>query len=90
MNEGVPGRWYYEHAVSNETTLQQEQFRSSSWMNRRSFWVQKEYLLGAIGDAGFDIVLEQYDALGPRIASAMTKGYLYRTDRNLFVGIKSP
>ena len=40
--------------------------------NRRSFWIQREYLLQTIQEVGFDHVLEQYDALGENIVVAMT------------------
>ena len=46
-------------------------------------------MLEAIQAVGFDVVLEQYDSLGPGIADAMLQG-LYRTDsRGTFIGLKT-
>jgi hypothetical protein len=87
-NESVPGRWFTEFA--GDADFQgRENAKWASWDNRRSFWIQREHLLQAIQDVGFDLVMEQYDSLGPHIAEAMTCGY-YRTDsRGTFIGIKS-
>ncbi len=87
-NEGLPGRWYVEFA--NEAAFRnREATRWASWHNPRSFWIRREYLLQAIRDAGFDLVLEQFDGLGADLAHSMTEGY-YRTDeRGTFIGIKT-
>jgi hypothetical protein len=87
-NESVPGRWYREYA-SDARFRDRERYKWSAWDNRRSFWVQREYLLQIICEVGFDLVLEQYDSLGPRIADAMIGGF-YKTDsRGTFIGIKT-
>jgi cyclopropane fatty-acyl-phospholipid synthase-like methyltransferase len=87
-NEGLPGRWYSEFA-DEKSFSNREAAKWASWDNRRSFWIQREYLLQALKDAGFDLVMEQFDSLGPNIAESMTRGY-YRTDlRGTFIGIKT-
>ena len=87
-NEGLLGRWYTEF-VDDESFSKRETSKWSSWDNRRSFWIQREYLLQAIQDVGFDLVMEQFDSLGPNIAECMLHGY-YRTDmRGTFIGIKT-
>lgn len=87
-NEGLAGRWYTEFA-NDESFRRRETSKWTSWNNRRSFWIQREYLLQAIQDVGFDFVMEQFDGLGSNIADSMLRGY-YRTDRRgTFVGIKT-
>lgn len=87
-NESLRGRWFCEFA-DDAAFRNRESTTWAAWDNRRSFWIQREYLLQTIQDAGFDLVLEQYDSLGPDIAGAMTRGY-YRTDnRGMFIGIKT-
>jgi hypothetical protein len=87
-HEGLKGRWYVEYSNEDEF-LHREQCKWSAWDNKRSFWVQREYLLQAIGEVGFDLVFEQFDNLGPDVAETMLSGY-YRTDhRGTFVGIKT-
>ncbi len=87
-NESLRGRWYTEF-VSDAEFYNRKNAKWASWDNRRSFWIQREFLIQAIHDVGFDIVMEQYDHLGPNIANAMTFGY-YKTDkRGTFIGIKS-
>jgi len=87
-NEGLSGRWFTEFQDDN-SFAQREDHRWSAWDNRRSFWIQREYLLQAIQTAGFDVVLEQFDSLGPEIAETMLHGY-YRTDRRgTFIGLKT-
>ena len=87
-HEGLPGRWYSEF-LTDASFRNREGARWSSWDNRRSFWIQREYLLQAIHDVGFDVVLEQFDSLGSDIACAMTRGYYNTDSRGTFVGIKS-
>lgn len=87
-NEGLPGRWYSEFP-DEESFGNRENHKWSSWDNRRSFWIQREYLLQAIRDADFDLVMEGFDGLGNNIAAAMLSGY-YRTDTwGTFIGIKT-
>jgi 2-polyprenyl-3-methyl-5-hydroxy-6-metoxy-1,4-benzoquinol methylase len=87
-NEGLAGQWVTEFA-NDESFYRRETSKWASWDNRRSFHIQREYLLQAIQDVGFDFVMEQFDSLGPNIAESMLRGY-YRTHRRgTFVGIKT-
>ena len=87
-NEGLQGRWYQEFK-SDKAFQKRESSRWASWDNKRSFWIQREYLIGAIHKAGFDTVFEQFDSLGDDIAGQMCQGY-YKTDtRGTFIGLKS-
>jgi 2-polyprenyl-3-methyl-5-hydroxy-6-metoxy-1,4-benzoquinol methylase len=87
-NEGLVGQWFVEYK-NDKSFSRRETSKWASWDNRRSFWIQREYLLQAILDVGFDVVMEQFDHLGPDIAESMLRGY-YRTDhRGTFVGIKT-
>lgn len=87
-NEGLAGRWFTEFP-DNESFQRREVSKWASWDNRRSFWIQREYLLQVINEVGFDLVMEQFDSLRPNIAESMMHGY-YRTDnRGTFIGIKT-
>ena len=88
VNEGLPGRWVPEFR-SKRAFHDRANRRWASWDNRNSFWVQREYLLQAIRDAGFDLVLEQFDALGRDIGFEMTKGTYRSSSRSTFIGMKS-
>jgi hypothetical protein len=86
-NEALQGCWYPEPA--DELRFKdQGTDRWSSWDNRRSFWVRREYLFQAIRDVGFDMVLEQFDGLGPDIVGSMLHGYYRSDDRGTFIGVK--
>lgn len=87
-NEGLMGRWYTEFQDS-QAHDKRDTAKWSSWDNRRSFWVQREYLLQALRDAGFDLVLEQYDGLGENIAASMLGGVYKEDRRGTFIGIKT-
>jgi SAM-dependent methyltransferase len=87
-NEGLPGRWMPEFR-NRRAFVDRENRRWASWNNKHSFWIQREYLLQALRDAGFDLVLEQFDALGPNIASEMTVGSYRTSGRSTFIGIKT-
>lgn len=87
-NEGVPGRWSPEYR-SERAFRDRENRRWASWNNRKSFWMQREFLLQAIRDAGFDLVMEQFDNLGADIAFEMTKGVYRSSGRSTFIGIKT-
>ena len=87
-NEGLRGSWDQEFA-DEESFMKRETERWSSWDNRRSFLIQREYLLQAIKDSGFDIVLEQFDSLEPSIVESMLKGYYHTQKRGTFIGIKA-
>jgi SAM-dependent methyltransferase len=87
-NEGLPGRWLPEFR-SKRAFLDRANRRWASWNNKQSFWIQREYLLQAIRDAGFDLVLEQFDSLGRNIALEMTEGSYRTSSRSTFIGIKT-
>jgi hypothetical protein len=87
-HESLLGRWYEEYR-DDADFHGQALAKWASWDNRHSFWIQREHLLQAILDSGFDLVMEQFDSLGPHLAHAMTSGY-YRTEsRGTFIGIKT-
>ncbi len=87
-HEGLEGRWYTEFEQA-PTAEQREEAKWSSWENSRSFWPRREFLLQAIRNAGFDLVLEQFDSLGPGIAESLINGE-YKTDCcGTFIGIKT-
>jgi len=87
-HDGLTGRWYREYdGEFDEAVL--DSARWTSWKNGKSFWPTREALLQAILDAGFDLVLEQFDGLAPRIDMAMKPGGQYVDFcRGTFVGIK--
>ncbi|HEY0746137.1 MAG TPA: class I SAM-dependent methyltransferase [Steroidobacteraceae bacterium] len=87
-NEGLPGRWLPEFRTKR-AFRDRENRRWASWNNKQSFWIQREYLLQTMREAGFDLVLEQYDALGPNIAFEMTEGSYRTSGRSTFIGIKT-
>jgi len=87
-NEGLVGRWYTEFST-DESFSKRETSKWSSWNNRRSFWVQREYLLQTIQDVGFDLVMEQYDDLGSDMAESMLRGYYHKEGRGMFIGVKT-
>jgi hypothetical protein len=87
-HESVRGRWYDEFD-SDEAFRRRPDTRWAAWENRRSFWMQREYLLQTIWNVGFDLVMEQYDSLSPEIAGAMTHGYYKTENRGTFLGIKT-
>jgi SAM-dependent methyltransferase len=87
-NEGLPGRWFSE--FRNERAYRdRENRRWAAWNNRKSFWVQREYLLQALRESGFDLVLEQFDGMGSKIAFEMTEGSYRTSGRGTFVGVKT-
>lgn len=89
-NEGIFGRWYTEFPDEADFRKRdQEKYRWASWDNRRSFWIQREYLLESIWDAGFDVVMEQFDHFNPEIARALLAGSYLSESRGTFIGIKS-
>ena len=85
-NETLRGRWYTER--SDEAFSERDSHKWSSWGNRRSFWIQREYLLQAIHDISFDLLMEQFDSIGPNIAENMLCGY-YRAEREEVYCIKT-
>jgi hypothetical protein len=87
-HEGLAGRWYTEFG-SARSFNNRDTAKWSSWDNRRSFWIEREHLLGAIQGVGFDVVLEQYDHLEPNIAESFAGGSYHANLRGMFIGIKS-
>lgn len=87
-NEGLKGRWYTEF-TNDQEFKNREASKWASWDNYKSFWIQREYLLQAIQNAGFDLVLEQFDSLGSNIVFSMLEGYYRTDDRGTFIGIKT-
>lgn len=88
QNEGLPGRWFLEYP-SEAAFRERESSRWASWDNPRSFWIRREFLLQAIRDVGFDLVVEQFDGLGAELAKSMTEDYYRVEERGTFVGIKT-
>jgi hypothetical protein len=87
-HEGLPGRWFPE--FRNERAFRDRANRRwASWNNRASFWIQREFLIQAVRDAGFDLVMEQFDGLGQDIALEMTAGSYRTSGRSTFVGVKT-
>ncbi len=86
-NEGVQGRWYTEHSDPDPARMMAAKW--SSWINERSFWLRREALIQEIGNAGFDMVFEQYDALGPEPCQSMLSGYYKIHDRSMFCGVRT-
>src|SRR6202789_1153791 len=87
-NEGLPGRWFPEFRTER-AFRDRENRRWASWDNSTSFWIQREYLLQGIRDAGFDLVFEQFDSLGADIAVEMTEGSYRTSGRSTFIGVKT-
>jgi hypothetical protein len=87
-NEGLLGRWFYEHP-NNIPTDELDQMKWHSWENERSFWIRREYLIQAIQDVGFEMVFEQYDGIGKDIGIKMTSDEYKSFSRGTFIGIKN-
>ena len=87
-NEQIRGRWMPEFRTERAFRDRANR-RWASWDNRRSFLIQREYLIESIQRAGFDLVCEQFDGLGPDIAHSMTKGSYRMHGRGTFIGIKT-
>ena len=90
MHEGLEGRWFVEHDLDPEADFTElDTLKWASWENRRSFWPTRPALLSAIREAGFDMVLEDFDPMGAKIVQHMGPGGFYQThSRSMFVGIK--
>ncbi len=87
-HEGLAGRWYPEFSDEQEFT-QRADARWASWGNSRSFWIERGALLQAIQAVGFDLVMEQFDNLGPDIAENLRRGHYQIHNRGTFIGIKT-
>ncbi|QUR69704.1 class I SAM-dependent methyltransferase [Mycobacterium spongiae] len=88
VHEGLGGRWFTEFHT-DRSFGKRETARWASWDNRRSFWIQREYVLQALRDVGFDVVLEQFDHMQPDIAKSLLGGSYQSDLRGLFIGIKT-
>jgi SAM-dependent methyltransferase len=88
-HEGLPGRWFEDHGQVSETEL--DKIKWASWENQRSFWPVREGLVQAINDAGFDLILEQWDAAseGSQLFAVTTSDDYKSFLRSVFVGIRS-
>lgn len=87
-HEDALGRWYTEFP-DDAAFSKRETKVWASWDNRRSFWMKRQFLIQAIKDAGFDLVMEQYDSPGPDIEGSMSFGYYKEDERGTFIGIKT-
>jgi SAM-dependent methyltransferase len=87
-HEGLNGRWYTEFG-STHSFNKRETAKWSSWDNRRSFWIQREHVLQALQDVGFDVVMEQFDHLEPNIAESLLGGSYQANLRGMFIGVKT-
>ncbi|MDQ2728249.1 MAG: class I SAM-dependent methyltransferase [Actinomycetota bacterium] len=84
-NEGVPGRWYYEHPEG----LSAEDLLAHPWSsigNTVSFWIEKRHLLQTLVDVGFDLVYEQYDFLD----GIVNDNYIAEYGRSCFIAVRQP
>jgi SAM-dependent methyltransferase len=90
-HEGLPGRWYAEHELNAETDRSDlEQLKWASWENRRSFWPTRRALVQSMRDAGFPVVLEDFDQLRDLAPELLAPtGWRYRNARTMFVGLKT-
>ncbi|MDB5447882.1 MAG: hypothetical protein JWQ97_3199 [Phenylobacterium sp.] len=90
-HEGLPGRWYPEHDLDPATGKKElESLKWASWENKRSFWPTKGALVRAMRDAGFAIVVEDYDQFGrDSVAHLSPDGWHYQNCRAMFVGVKT-
>jgi len=86
VHEGLPSRWYYEFDQAFPFE-EREKLRWASYENDKSFWIQKEYLLGLIYDFGFTTVFEQFDIWAPNLGENMNKFYANGL-RGTFIGIR--
>jgi SAM-dependent methyltransferase len=86
-HEGLPGRWFTEFS-DDRSFSERETAKWASWDNRRSFWIQREYLLQAIKDVGFDLVMEEYGNWEP-VAESLLGGAYSANLRGTFIGIKT-
>ena len=88
-NEGLARPLAFEFS-SQKAFNDRANRRWASWDNRKSFWIQREYLLQSIRDANFDIVMEQFDGLGcPNIADEMTTGSYRSSGRSTFICMRT-
>jgi SAM-dependent methyltransferase len=86
-HEGLQGRWFQEFTEGTNEKIK-DSMRWASWENHRSFWPNKDQLLLALHEAGFNLIFEQFDDLMPELSSYLSKQY-YTLLRGTFVGIKA-
>jgi len=84
-NEGLRGRWFAEH---DGTAAMRDKSLWASWNNKQSFWLCRPDLLHAVQQAGFEIVLEQFDTLGNDIRAEMANGDYGKLHRSTIVGLR--
>lgn len=84
-NEGLRGRWFPEYA--EVAHARHDRMKWASWSNRKSFWIQKEYLLQLLHDLGFDLVFEQFDC-DPDIVGQYT-GWRRSNSRVFLVALRT-
>ncbi len=54
----------------------------------RAFWIQREHLLQALRDVGFDVPMEQFGHLEPNVAESLLGGFYLANLRGMFIGVK--
>jgi SAM-dependent methyltransferase len=91
-HEGLPGRWYPEPDLDPQTqSAELEAEKWASWGNNRSFWPTRGGLIQSMRDAGFAVVVEDFDQLRERPVELLAPGgWRYRNARSMFVGLKPP
>jgi ubiquinone/menaquinone biosynthesis C-methylase UbiE len=87
VNEGLSGRWFMEFE-SDTAEEKRQHMRWSSFENSKSFWIQRETLIGLINDLGFDTVFEQFDSFSPDINTKLNVEYNDNL-RGTFIGIRN-
>ena len=89
-HEGMPGRWFIEHDLDAGADYDElNALKWASWENKRSFWPTKGALLAIIREAGFDMVLEDYDKMaGGELPELSPGGWSHDNARAMFVGIR--
>ncbi len=85
-HESLRGRWYGEFH-DTASVEERQSLRWASFHNSKSFWLQREALLGLLYDLGFKTVFEQFDQHAPTIAKVLTESYDYSL-RGRFIGIR--
>jgi SAM-dependent methyltransferase len=90
-HEGLPGRWFAEHeldATADKKRL--DAMKWASWDNRRSFWPTKGGLIRSMREAGFSVVMEDFDQLlNWSVHHLSPEGGYAQAARAMFVGIKT-
>ncbi len=82
QHDGYWGRWYREFSDDPDPG-EVEASNWSSYGNARSFWLERNHLLQAIRDAGFQTVYEQLDF----VSNNVTDRYIEEQHRSLFVAV---